>query len=464
MRRSSFWLLLAGGTLVFPSVSWGAFVSGSTGADGPFNPTANTTLTLPASGVFNFTTVNIPSGVTVTFTKNAANTPVVILATGDVTIAGIINVSGTSALTNSSVPGTGGPGGFDGGEGGIPAGAGGAGLGPGGGGPGLFTSGQTQSACGGGGGFSSNGSGGSSYGNQAPTVNLGAGGAAYGTPQLIPLIGGSGGGGASGAASASGGGGGGGGGAILIASSGKIVITAYIYANGGNGVSIGGLDGGGGGSGGAIRLIANTIQLSGGVYTNNGSPAGYGGGGGKGRIRIEADTVLGYGPTGTYVSYASPGAVFLSSTPSLKITSVAGLAAPAQPTGSYATPDITLPATTTNSVTVDLAGTNIPVGTIVTVVVTPQNGAASTVNSAPLSGSQTSSTATASVTLSTTEPNVIGAYTTFTVTQTAKAFDGEAIEKVRVAANYGGTSTATYITASGREVSGDQVAWLPAGW
>jgi hypothetical protein len=183
-----------------------------------------------------------------------------------------------------------------------------------------------------------------------------------------------------------------------------------------------------------------------------------------GRIRIEADTVLGSGPTGTHVSYTSPSAVFLSSTPSLKITSVAGLAAPAQPTGSYTTPDITLPSNTTNPVAVELSGANIPVGTVVAVVVTPQNGAASTVNSSPLSGSQTSSTATVSVTLSTTEPNVISAYTTFTVTQTAKTFDGEDIEKVRVAATYGGASRVTYLTKSGREVSANQVAWSSAGW
>lgn len=34
------------------------FNSGSTGADGAFSPTANTTLSLPPSGVFNFTTKN----------------------------------------------------------------------------------------------------------------------------------------------------------------------------------------------------------------------------------------------------------------------------------------------------------------------------------------------------------------------------------------------------------------------
>src|SRR5258706_10061922 len=71
-----------------------AFVSGSTGADGAFNPAVNTTVTLPPSGIFNFTSVNIPVGVTVAFRRNTANTPVVILATGDVVIGGLLDVSG----------------------------------------------------------------------------------------------------------------------------------------------------------------------------------------------------------------------------------------------------------------------------------------------------------------------------------------------------------------------------------
>ena len=82
------------------------FTSGSTGADGALAPTANTTLTVPASGVFNFTTVTIPASITVTFKKNAANTPVVILAMGDVTIAGVVRVNGADGA--GQAPGEGG--------------------------------------------------------------------------------------------------------------------------------------------------------------------------------------------------------------------------------------------------------------------------------------------------------------------------------------------------------------------
>jgi hypothetical protein len=131
-----------------------AFDSGSTGADGALNPTVNTEIVLPPSGILNYTTVNIPAGVTVTFKKNAANTPVHILASGNVTIAGYVDIRGQDAkstgtygdgvLGDDGIPGTGGPGGFDGGRGGKEDGQqraaivrGGAGLGPGGGQPGV---------------------------------------------------------------------------------------------------------------------------------------------------------------------------------------------------------------------------------------------------------------------------------------------------------------------------------------
>jgi len=97
------------------------FDSGSSGADGAFSPTSNTALAVPPSGKFNFTTITIPVGVTVTFTPNTTNTPVTMLASGDVTIAGTINVSGANGASGDSMSippgGAGGPGGFAGGGG-----------------------------------------------------------------------------------------------------------------------------------------------------------------------------------------------------------------------------------------------------------------------------------------------------------------------------------------------------------
>ena len=95
------------------------FSSGSTGADGAFNPASNVTVTVPDSGVFNYTTYNIPSGVTVTYERNPiADKPMTILVQGAVTIAGTINVEGKGGNPNG-FGGKGGPGGFSGGAGGY---------------------------------------------------------------------------------------------------------------------------------------------------------------------------------------------------------------------------------------------------------------------------------------------------------------------------------------------------------
>src|SRR6202795_646291 len=78
------------------------FASGSTGADGAYNPTVSgdfdpAALGLNAAGdnVFNFTTINIPAGVTIRLRgTKVRNLPVVWLATGNVTIAGTLNLNG----------------------------------------------------------------------------------------------------------------------------------------------------------------------------------------------------------------------------------------------------------------------------------------------------------------------------------------------------------------------------------
>ena len=97
--------------------AYAAFDSGSTGSDGAFAPTANIALQVPASCILKFTTVNILAGVTVTFLQNSMNTPVTLLASGDIVIAGTISVNGANG--NYLFPGTGGPGGFYGGVGGT---------------------------------------------------------------------------------------------------------------------------------------------------------------------------------------------------------------------------------------------------------------------------------------------------------------------------------------------------------
>ncbi len=455
-----------------------AFDSGSTGADGAFAPTVNTRLQLPEDGVFNFTTVNIPSGVSVTFGKNTTNTPVVMLASGDVGIAGAISVSGSGAanvgaagdshIGDDGLPGRGGPGGYDGGVGGLPDGdhLGGSGLGPGGGGYGYLK--NNGRGHGGGGGF----------GSTAP-VDLnnysGNPGSAYGSSLLLPLIGGSGGGGGMGGNSFAGSGGGGGGGALLIASSGTLTVSGGIYANGNRaGLSGGGNCGaaGGGGSGGGIRLVANRIDGNGPVTATGGakhasficSVSGYfmSGNtrymqsGGTGRIRFEADTLSRTASTNPPYTFGPPGDLFIAGLPTLRISRVAGEAAPASPTG---VADISLPADVANPVTVEFETTGIPLGNIVKLTLTPQRGSAVTALSDALDGDTTLATASTQVNLSQ-GPSTLLASITYTLVAGAddarleyyEHIAGEPVRGLRIEAGMQGPPHYVLITAGGREI------------
>lgn len=455
-------LLVNGVFLALLPAQTPTFVSGNTGADGAFNPTTNTTLTLPPNGVFNFTTVNIPAGINVTFTKNAANTPVIILATGDVTITGQILLNGTDAVTVT--PGEGGPGGFRGGEGGLidTIGIGGNGLGPGGGLPGTTVMAGPLGSAGGGGGFGSTGS---------PSTGGAPGGPSYSNASILPSLGGSGGGGGRSITTGRGGGGGGGAGSILIASSTKISFSnGVLSANGGNGANLDTFaGGGGGGSGGGIRLIANTIEGSGRLEAVGGrggvSGVGreFGGAGGNGRIRLEAFklTFLS-GTTPTYTS-STPGPVFIPApAPTLNFTSVKGVAVPSAPVGSYSSPDITLPASTTNPITVALAASNIPGGTSVEVSSIPQFGSKTT-TTVILSGTTNSSTATASINIVLDKVNVLSAQVTFIQTASLMfpEIDGEKVELAMLTSTLGQGSMLTYVTVSGREHHADQLGVWP---
>lgn len=226
----------------------------SDGSDGAFSPTSNTIVNLanavtglwndnnsantgkgiwdPAKKaiVFKYTSVNIPSGVTVTFANHPNRPPVVWLVSGNVTINGTLSLNGQNA-GGSDFLAEPGPGGFRGGASG--GSVGGAGLGIAGG--------------------------------ALASPLSGAYAASYGNTQIVPLIGGSG-----------GYRGGGGGGAILIASSGTITVGGEIRSNGGSGIYVST----GSGSSGAIRLVADKIAGSGILDASN-----------DGRLRLEAKSV-----------------------------------------------------------------------------------------------------------------------------------------------------------------------------
>lgn len=441
-----------------------AFTSGSTGALGIFNPPAQvpsgTTVTgstvtvpLPADGVLHFTTMTVNSGVTVVFAPNARNTSATLLATGDVTIAGTVSVTGKNggpSLADGllrSAGGVGGPGAFTGGSGqsrdqGILASAG---QGPGGGAPGTFI----------------------------PAGASSGGGGTYGAPvsfvSLIPLVGGSGGGGggawvAAGPARMSGGGGGGGGGAIVIASSTRITISGTVEANGGAGGNAAcGFPSGGGGSGGAVRLVAPVLTLAGVVQAAGGAQSC--GTAATGRIRLEAP-LAGQTLTGTISPPASVSTTFgpitassdpaLANLPTLSITSVGGVAVPLMPTGSYATADLALATRTTTPVPVVLTATNTPLTTNFTIRLVPAVGSATVFTASAPTGTPVQSTVTVDVTFPTGRVSVLNAYASLTLTpliaQRFPALDGEDVEQVVMTASLGVPSTIMLVTQSGRTV------------
>jgi len=159
--------------------------------------------------------------------------------------------------------------------------------------------------------------------------------------------------------------------------------------------------------------------------------------------------------------------VFLSALPTLTITSVGGVAAPGSPGGSYTapTPDISLAAGTTSAM-VNLAASNMPLNTAVTVGVIPQSGAPTSVTSSALVGSVESSTAFADVTVAAGRSLITAEATVIIGGEGGAAMliggiAGERIAKVRVGATFNGGSSLTYITASGREIPADPQLLAP---
>lgn len=353
IRRVALAAVVLGGTTVAV-----AQVSGSDGTDGALVAAGNhvidlrlaltgawnTPIPAPDAGkgiydpdlwvvVFKYTSIDIQSGAVVTFINHRSDAPVVWLAQGDVSIAGSVNLDGQTGQPYTQLPtfAEPGPGGFEGGRRSRYANAfaSSAGLGPGGGQAGLR--GSTGASYAGGAGHG--GAGGQQNGGQA-------GGPAYSNSTIPILIGGSG-GGASYISGDTNGGGGAGGGAILVASDTQIVFqSGRIEADGGGG----GTNHGGGGSGGAIRLIAPVISGTGALRAVGGAATGsLTNDGSGGRIRVEAidaaDLSVSSSPSYVYSSAMRPPLSPLVQ-PSLRIVSVNGVAAPADPAGGIMTTDV----------------------------------------------------------------------------------------------------------------------------
>lgn len=395
------------------AVSVHAFNSGSDGSDGAldytpfaqgpvtviFDPTDPSTFDHPTApnsarrldpdgdNIYHFTTITIPSGVTV---RLRADTPlgsraVHWLASGAVQIDGAIDLNGERGQDGNNIPiftsAVAGAGGYYGGISRATLWPASDGFGPGAGR-------SVVGNAGGGAGHATVGGG--------KTV---ARGIAYGNDFLLPLLGGS--GGSGGAFIIPSGGGGAGGGALLIASSVSITLNAaLVSANGGLGGSFNNRtgSGGGGGSGGAIRLMAPTISGTGNLRATGGSGGRDAGGGSNGRIRLEAFNHQFTGSVIPTPRVVTPGPIILPTVgvPSVRVVSIGGIPLPAQPIGSFITPDVTVGADT---VGLEIEASFIPLGTVVTLQIFSEGAGAQTVDSTPLAGTLENSSATATAIL-----------------------------------------------------------------
>lgn len=387
---------------------WAQWESGSDGSDGAFAPGASVEVDLglaaslcdcdadtqvddecrwdcpsPIAGrgvydaeqwviVYKYSTIDVPAGVTVTFKNHPSNPPVVWLATGNVTISGIVDLSGENGSAfNGVVPrfSKPGPGGFAGGQSGHPNSIDdlSPGFGPGGGisynsgdslaGPGVHLTTPPHQP-----------------GNGGCTP---IGGALYGNSSLNPLIGGSGGAVApfSNADSA-----GAGGGAILVASDTQINlgVAALINANGGGG---GGWSGKG--SGGSIRLRSDAITLPSGSQLLASSSAGGVCGATSGGVRLEAFSLTNNATTSGVVSVTNtPFAIFNLVVPQLRIVAMCGEFAPLDPVAGIMSSEVEFD--NGSPCTIDIEAEEVPAGTTVSVRVIPARGPVVTATSTPL--------------------------------------------------------------------------------
>jgi hypothetical protein len=343
-------LTLAACTLAFTPALFAQLAIPSDGSDGALVVTTNTLIDLSqavtghwddnnaahaGSGVydpskwavvFKYSSVDIASGATVTFTNHPSHAPVVWLVSGDVTNNGAISLDGQSVAIDWITQAEPGPGGFRGGTRGM------MGFGPGGG---------------------------------YSTVGYYATGNSYGNDQIVPLIGGSGAGGGPWSSA-------GGGGAILIAASGTMAINGVVRANGAQGPNYGD------GAGGGIRLIAGQLLGSGVISAtaNSGNP---------GRIRLEATNAPGLnlhlnpGPANPLTMLVSPLPLTIwpaTNAPTVQVmtisNSVANLTAPTDPKAVVAGLDGAeddLAIATTAAATIGLQTANFPTNGTVNVYI-----------------------------------------------------------------------------------------------
>ena len=158
---------------------------------------------------------------------------------------------------------------------------------------------------------------------------------------------------------------------------------------------------------------------------------------------------------GSFISFAT--APIPANSPTLRIATLGGVAAPSSPTASLTVPDITFQQGIETSVTLAISASNVPLGTLVQIKVVPATGQPTTATSNGLSGSVANSNAEATVTLPP-GAGILTASATFNVAAGQMAgllpaslptINGERAEQVEVVAQADGRSTVYLVAKSG---------------
>jgi hypothetical protein len=148
-------------------------------------------------------------------------------------------------------------------------------------------------------------------------------------------------------------------------------------------------------------LVAPAVSISGALNAGAGAlnPCQIDQGNPTGVVRVEAFTIGALNITGGTLFTATPFGLFLSTSgvPSVRVISVGGNPVAASPTGTFTVPDVSV--NSNSPLTVAIQAANVPVGTVVTLVILSENGPDQIIPSTALAGTLASSTATASVTL-----------------------------------------------------------------
>ena len=391
-------VLLSVASLIVPASALAIINVGSDGSDNVLSVTTNTTIDLsqapaavwstpaptPGKGVydatqwaviFKYDSVYVAPNVTLTFTDNKTNAPVVWLVKRGVWVRGTISLRGadTPSAGLYAIPG---PGGFQGGRSRVSGSTpGSAGFGPGGGQykPGNYGSGGSYGTLG--------------VGACATCID-----STYGNSQMLPLIGGSGGSGYDGYTGAPGGGAGGG--AILIAAGDSVSLTGSITVKGGSGADLCcTYYRTGAGSGGGIRLAGDVVKVAGTLDATGGSGPYVGG---DGRVRL--DFILLSISGAIYTSYTTlqplpadgPAIWPSTSAPVITVSTIGGVAVPTDPSGNFTTGDLSL--AQSPSIPIVLTAQNVPTNSRVTVFVKLASGQDVNVMAQYQTGSQSLST------------------------------------------------------------------------